>query len=116
MKKLIIIMLITLSITKANAFYTSFEDDIKTLKEGVYSQQKGTVEQKDAFIKRIVPTIRQARDQAYNKIAVGCAADVIRMCSKYQENVDLSVKCLSDNKRMLSSACRYVIQQNFRAD
>lgn len=113
MKKLLIMAMLLVA-TSANAFYTTFDYDMKRLREGVFAQQKGTVEQKEAFIQQIKPTIRQARDEAFTRVTVGCATDVARICPNVIENIDLSVKCLSDNQPKLSTSCKYVIQQNFR--
>lgn len=112
MKKILIIALVLLA-NSANAFYTSFDYDIERLREGVMKQQ-GTLEQKEAFIVKITPTIKQAREQAYTRIAQGCTTDIARLCPSQAGNTDASVKCLSDNQAKLSSSCTYIVKQNFR--
>lgn len=111
-KKVILIAMLCISMS-ANAFYTSFEYDMARLREGV-NKQNGTQEQKDAFMQKIKPTIKDARDQAYARVVTGCSTDVARLCSEVSGSVDSSVKCLSDNKLKLSGSCKYIIKQNFR--
>lgn len=113
MKKLLIIAMLLVA-TSANAFYTTFEYDVNRLREGVFKQEKGTVEQKEEFMRKMIPVIKQAREEAYTRVTMGCSADVARLCSQNAQDIDSSVKCLSENVAKLSSACGYVIQQNFR--
>lgn len=113
MKKILILAMLTVA-TSANAFYTSFEYDMARLREGVMKQQKGTLEQKEAFLRQVEPTIKQAREAAYTRVVAGCSADVVRLCPGVAQDIDKSVKCLSENRAKLSSSCKYVVQQNFR--
>lgn len=113
MKKILILAMLLVS-TSANAFYTSFEYDINRLREGVFKQEKGTIEQKEKFMEQMTPVIKQAREEAYTRVAMGCSADVARLCPQFAQDIDSSVKCLSENITSVSGACGYVIQQNFR--
>lgn len=112
----ILIILALFTATSANAFYTTFEYDIEHLRKGLEEEGKGTKFQRDAFITQITETIRQAREDAYERIVTGCRTDVARLCQGLKINNDSSVRCLSDNKEKLSASCNYVIQQNFRQD
>lgn len=114
--KKVIILVMLLTSMSANAFYTTFEYDMTRLREGVMKQQKGTIEQKEAFLTKIEPVILKAKKDAYTRISSGCYADVARLCPSKVDDIYMSVKCLSDNKAKLSSSCKYVIKQNFRDD
>ncbi|HAG52402.1 MAG TPA: hypothetical protein DCL21_01295 [Alphaproteobacteria bacterium] len=112
MKKILIIAMLLVS-TSANAFYTTFEHDIERLREGVYKQQ-GTIAQKEAFLQKIIPLIKQRREEAYLNIASACAGDAKKLCPKAPNTIDAKVKCVSEKQTKISNVCKFTIRDNFR--
>jgi hypothetical protein len=110
--KIILTTLMMVFAFNANAFYTTFEEDVEALSKSVY-EQDGTMLQKEQYLNSLIPVVRKARMDAYSRVASECIRDVEVYCAKYND-LDSKVKCLSAHKNALSSTCEAAVDNNFR--
>lgn len=104
--------LMTLFTLNANAFYTTFEEDVEVLSKSVYAQQ-GSMVQKEKFLNDLIPVVKKARMDAYSRVASECIKDLKKNCPA-EKDLDSKVKCLSAHQNALSNTCNAAIDNNFR--
>lgn len=112
MKINIIFLLFVVVSLNANAFYTTFDQDVESLRKSINSQE-GSMPQKEKFLKKVIPVVKQAREEAYSRVASECIKDLKQYCPK-AKTLDSKVKCLSEHKRILSKTCTHSVEYNFR--
>lgn len=110
--KIFLTTLITLCALNANAFYTTFEEDIEVLSKSVYSQQ-GSMIQKEKYLNSLIPVVKKARMDAYSRVASECIKDLKKNCPQAKD-LDTKIKCLSAHQNVLSNTCSAAVDNNFR--
>lgn len=116
MKKVILIFSLFLISFNANAFYTTFDQDLTVLLKGLEKEYPNAKPMAIyVYVAKMEPMLKAEREKAYKSVIRACETDVDKFCSKNQQSsIDSVAKCISDNKSKVSFGCKRRIKEKFQ--